>query len=642
MSPSMDDTQSFPGVTVGNASQDRLNGLGNDLNAAANTYGAQAYNQHWNGLTKGIDPSDDAAVDKFAGQYGVKRGNITDLPANGVTPPPRAMSNGELLQAAKQKYQPKFNSDILSQDQQYKNILSGTDPSVTSRVNQRLGLQPFQTAPVSPAVPAGAPGATATASHPGQMLADGVRSQVPMAVQLGAIGSQGPQDGEIAKTPGEINTLITDTGAPRTGLQPFQAAPNPAAPRDGAIARTPAEMNALITRVGGRSQPVGAAGVGMSYPGSFAGNDGAGTSAAAMRSSGLANRTRDAANAAEFSGVEDSWKQLQADPAQYGQLQSQAGAALAKNFQGQIAGAPNSSPGMYKPGELDALKGRQKALAGGDYSSVTPEEVRAFAAPQLHSAVRNSPALQPYMNAADDAGTANREQVPVQAYQQNRTDNTRSDAALQVPGQVVAATQNGLLQREQLAGQNALDVENARSKGGVDKQKEANAGIARKALIDGAGGVVKAGIETVGKVFAGGQRGPAQQRGPDPLDQQFGKTLDLAEQSVTRAEEGLQKAKNSGSGTFNEKATAAAQAQLDQATKARDAVYLEYARRRRGRGDPASTVDRQTAGGQPAPGAQSMLPEGLQPHPNPNAKGIFIHPSGARYRQVPNGFQRIA
>jgi hypothetical protein len=85
----------------------------------------------------------------------------------------------------------------------------------------------------------------------------------------------------------------------------------------------------------------------------------------------------------EESGAQDrqinrSWMDHQADPAKMDQLRKNAAGKRIAELQGAIAGAANTSPGMYKPGELDAMKGELSRLQGGDHSSLTPQYLQSY------------------------------------------------------------------------------------------------------------------------------------------------------------------------------------------------------------------------------------------------------------------------
>jgi hypothetical protein len=102
-----------------------------------------SFGDHWNSLTKGLDTNNNSAVEQFAQQYGVNRGQVG---GNGMYHP---MSNDELLTAARSKYRPQFEAKLASDP-----AAPGATPPASSAT---LALQPYMAGPATGTTPTVAP-----------------------------------------------------------------------------------------------------------------------------------------------------------------------------------------------------------------------------------------------------------------------------------------------------------------------------------------------------------------------------------------------------------------------------------------------------------------------------------------------------
>jgi hypothetical protein len=214
--------------------QARLNGLESDLQGQAQKYGNAAFADHWKGQTANIDVNDPAAVEKFAQQYGVKRGNVSlsggpmaaDMSGGAMGPATRqtgeshTMSNEELLQAAKSR----------ARDQFAQNLQAGYQPK---------GLPP------SPALP-GAIGPTAAGPAIGAAQSSPGMSPEVMAGYQATLAGNTPTTAPIV--------------ARRMGMQPYDVQQQQTATVAGQAmaAGIPAQQNAQNALTGAQAGLVGA------------------------------------------------------------------------------------------------------------------------------------------------------------------------------------------------------------------------------------------------------------------------------------------------------------------------------------------------------------------------------------------------
>lgn len=124
--------------------QARLQGLENDLGTRNSQAAANHFATHWGQLTSGLDTNDPAAVDQFAGQYGVKR-QVASI--NGVG---ALQDNKALLAAAADAYKnsPRYQA-VLQADPAYAK-LAGEQHNAA--VGRRLGQNPYDVAAMQGAI----------------------------------------------------------------------------------------------------------------------------------------------------------------------------------------------------------------------------------------------------------------------------------------------------------------------------------------------------------------------------------------------------------------------------------------------------------------------------------------------------------
>lgn len=83
----------------------------------------------------------------------------------------------------------------------------------------------------------------------------------------------------------------------------------------------------------------------------------------------------------------NAWKELQSDPGKFANAQRRAGSVLLNRLRGQVSGSdPNTTDPnkvTLSQSEIDKANQRIQELSSGNYSSVTPEEVQAYVAPDL-------------------------------------------------------------------------------------------------------------------------------------------------------------------------------------------------------------------------------------------------------------------
>jgi hypothetical protein len=186
-----------------------------------------SFHDHWAGLTKGIDIGNNASVEKFAGQYGVNRGQVG---ADGVY---HTMDNTELLAAAKSKYLPQFQANQPA---------GGANSSAPAGRSATLSLQPYMTSP--PTSTAGASLAQAPLAAPTLSLHPYDATSHPASASTGKGEASALQpfstattDTVPAKPPYSSSTAASNGTSPSWPGQSATVSPR----TSGSVPATPAE-----------------------------------------------------------------------------------------------------------------------------------------------------------------------------------------------------------------------------------------------------------------------------------------------------------------------------------------------------------------------------------------------------------------
>ncbi len=263
----------------------RLAGLKSDLQGSANHYANAAFNQHWDGLTSGLDANNNEAVEAFAKQHGVTRGRVgmkidtgtNDMSGGALgagirqTGEYHTMNNEELLSAAKARAKENYNNTLTTgipsnsppspagpalgpigptpsgramgsypaspagpspeAIQGYQSTLAGTRPDQTVAIAGRLGMQPYDVAEQQ------------TGSVAARNVAQAIPGQV--AAQNALTGAQA---GKATADAGLASANTTKVNAEASTLIPAQAkeAEGRAAQAQGAGAREQAQATGAV------------------------------------------------------------------------------------------------------------------------------------------------------------------------------------------------------------------------------------------------------------------------------------------------------------------------------------------------------------------------------------------------------------